>query len=77
MGVMKTTRLNAGEGSHSLYRTDVNVRVGTYDARLAKFDGNNWTVYSTGNSGLPSNGVWALAKASMKSLTDIADMSIG
>ena len=28
---------------------------------LAKFDGTNWTVYSSGNSGLPVENVWALA----------------
>lgn len=28
---------------------------------LAKFDGTNWTVYNTDNSGLPSNSVWCLA----------------
>jgi ligand-binding sensor domain-containing protein len=28
---------------------------------LAKFDGVNWTVYNTSNSGLPNNDVWAIA----------------
>ncbi len=28
---------------------------------LAKFDGVNWTVYNTSNSGLPSNYVRAIA----------------
>jgi hypothetical protein len=28
---------------------------------LAKFDGVNWTVYNTSNSGLPSNDVSAIA----------------
>jgi ligand-binding sensor domain-containing protein len=29
--------------------------------RLAKFDGVNWTVYNTSNSGLPDNYVRAIA----------------
>ncbi len=28
---------------------------------LAKFDGVNWTVYNTSNSGLPDNHVYAIA----------------
>ena len=28
---------------------------------LAKFDGTNWTVYNTSNSGLPDNGVYSIA----------------
>ncbi len=28
---------------------------------LAKFDGVNWTVYNTSNSGLPDNWVYAIA----------------
>jgi ligand-binding sensor domain-containing protein len=28
---------------------------------LAKFDGVNWTVYNTSNSGLPDNYVYAIA----------------
>jgi hypothetical protein len=28
---------------------------------LAKFDGVNWTVYNTSNSGLPWDYVWAIA----------------
>jgi ligand-binding sensor domain-containing protein len=28
---------------------------------LVKFDGKNWTIYNESNSGLPSNGVWAIA----------------
>ncbi len=31
------------------------------DGGLAKFDGVNWTVYNTSNSGLPDNGVRAIA----------------
>jgi ligand-binding sensor domain-containing protein len=34
--------------------------IGTGDG-LAKFDGVNWTVYNTSNSGLPSNAVLAIA----------------
>jgi ligand-binding sensor domain-containing protein len=33
----------------------------TYSEGLAKFDGVNWTVYNTSNSGLPSNYIRALA----------------
>jgi hypothetical protein len=29
--------------------------IGTYGGGLAKFDGVNWTVYNTSNSGLPDN----------------------
>jgi ligand-binding sensor domain-containing protein len=29
--------------------------------RIAKFDGINWTVYNTSNSGLPNDWVWAIA----------------
>jgi hypothetical protein len=29
--------------------------------RLAKFDGVNWTVYKTSNSGLPGDWIWAIA----------------
>jgi hypothetical protein len=32
--------------------------IGTYGGGLAKFDGVNWTVYKTSNSGLPDNYVW-------------------
>jgi ligand-binding sensor domain-containing protein len=35
--------------------------IGTYGGGLAKFDGINWTVYNTANSGLPSNYVYAIA----------------
>jgi ligand-binding sensor domain-containing protein len=36
--------------------------IGTVNGGLAKFDGVNWTVYNTSNSGLPSNLVpWAIA----------------
>jgi len=35
--------------------------MGTDGGGLAQFDGENWTVYNTGNSGLPHNGVHALA----------------
>jgi ligand-binding sensor domain-containing protein len=28
---------------------------------FAKFDGVNWTVYNTSNSGLPNNRIWAIA----------------
>jgi len=35
--------------------------IGTYGGGLAKFDGTNWTVYDTSNSGLPHNEVLSLA----------------
>jgi sugar lactone lactonase YvrE len=35
--------------------------IGTWDGGLAKFDGVNWTVYNTSNSGLPDNYVFAIA----------------
>jgi ligand-binding sensor domain-containing protein len=35
--------------------------IGTYGGGLAKFDGVNWTVYNTSNSGLPSVFVRAIA----------------
>jgi hypothetical protein len=35
--------------------------IGTDGGGLAKFDGVNWTVYNTSNSGLPSNYVYAIA----------------
>ena len=35
---------------------------------LGKFDGFNWTIFSTSNSGLPSNAVNAIAKAAGNSI---------
>jgi ligand-binding sensor domain-containing protein len=35
--------------------------IGTAGGGLAKFDGVNWTVYNTSNSGLPNNYVRAIA----------------
>jgi ligand-binding sensor domain-containing protein len=35
--------------------------IGTDGGGLAKFDGVNWTVYNTSNSGLPGNSVNAIA----------------
>jgi hypothetical protein len=35
--------------------------IGIWGGGLAKFDGTNWTVYNTSNSGLPSNYVYAIA----------------
>ena len=35
--------------------------IGTFGGGLAKFDGTNWTVYNTSNSGLPDNDVSSLA----------------
>jgi ligand-binding sensor domain-containing protein len=34
--------------------------IGTGNGGLAKFDGTNWTVYNTSNSGLPDNSVWSI-----------------
>ena len=35
--------------------------IGTWNGGLAKFDGTNWTVYNTSNSGLPDNAVCCIA----------------
>jgi ligand-binding sensor domain-containing protein len=35
--------------------------IGTYGGGLAEFDGSNWTVYDTTNSGLPNDGVQSIA----------------
>ena len=35
--------------------------IGTDGGGLAKYDGTNWTVYNTSNSGLPDNRVHSIA----------------
>lgn len=35
--------------------------VAVYNGGIAKFDGVNWTIYNTSNSGLPDNKVWSIA----------------
>jgi hypothetical protein len=43
-----------------LFDNEGNAWFGTTDG-LAKFDGANWTVYNTSNSGLPNNFIWPMA----------------
>jgi len=49
----------SGQGVHALADNGNELRIGTWGG-LAKFDGTNWTVYDTSNSGLPDNWVFAL-----------------
>jgi hypothetical protein len=35
--------------------------VAVYNGGIAKFDGSNWTIYNTSNSGLPDNKIWSIA----------------
>ncbi len=35
--------------------------VAVYNGGIAKFDGANWTIYNTSNSGLPDNKIWSIA----------------
>jgi hypothetical protein len=46
--------------SATAFDSDGNKWIGT-SSGLTKFDGTNWTVYNTSNSGIPSNSVWGLA----------------
>jgi len=32
-----------------------------YRIRHSKYDGSNWTVFNTANSGLPDNAIWSLS----------------
>ena len=49
-------------GSVSVLTFDVhgNIWIGTGNAGLIKFDGQNWTVFNTTNSGLPSNIIYEM-----------------
>jgi len=53
---------SSGQLASPSFDAQGNLWIGSYGGGLVKFDGvDDWTVYTTGNSGLPHNRAWATA----------------